>query len=119
MVDKVMLSDCGQYVVINVKSGCDSQALRNLFFKAEVLADGRRLLIDADDWVGNVVSMEKMLSIVDAFKKYEARGWRIAVVTSLLNRQTLLMESLVEYKGIELQHFVGPDEAREWLLREQ
>ena len=119
MKDNLALSECGQYIVIESQPCQDLKLLQGLLNKARSVSSSfqkKRLMINLEDWLNDTSNMEEMLVIADIFKLFECHSWRIAVVVSRLNQKTVMLENLLDFKGVTLQHFVDSSSASEWLL---
>lgn len=120
MKDEIALSECGQYITINTEACQDLKLLQSLFNKVQSVQGGhqnRCLIINLHDWLSDTSNMDDILSIADVFSLFEHHGWRIAIVVSQLNQKTLMLENLLDFKGVDLQHFAGLEEAQRWLLK--
>lgn len=114
------LSQCGQFLTIELNDDWDEKVLKLMTFQARSMQQTHgisRILIKAKTWLNKNVNMNSIFSIGESLSRLVESNWKIAVVTPDTNDQYSILENVLSLKGIELLHFNQEEKAEVWLLQ--
>ena len=126
MSDSLSLSQCGQFLTLNLIEDWDSDYLRLIVFQARNLQRAHgisRIQIEAPTWLNHTLSLEHILTVGEVMARLSGStgmgNWKISVITPERNEQNATLEDILSLKDIELMHFQQTEGGLAWLLENQ
>ena len=120
MDNELVLSDCKSFLNVTMTNDLNFDNLKSIANEAHYLSktkDVKQLLISSDKWLHESIHLDFLLSIAESLLRLKGNDWKIAVVTSEISNQNIVLEDMLSLKDIELLHFTESSKAVNWLAQ--